>query len=199
MNLIIIIIILILILINIIGDERVAQQLQSSPPLGRIPLQATGDKIPKLPRGRCRRLWRLRQTDGAHEAGPVPSPGHRERKPAQIKLQDAHPHAPDIPGVPIVLPVVQIRVNPFRTHVSNRPYGGVAGIHSLWEDSGHAEIGYFDLFPGVDEEVGGLDVAVDDAMAVEVVEAGEDLAREIGEAGFVVDWGSFEGATVHVL
>lgn len=40
---------------------------------------------------------------------------------------------------------------------------------------------------------------MDDFTAVEVVEAGKDLTGEIGEGRLLVDVGSFEGPTVHVL
>lgn len=40
---------------------------------------------------------------------------------------------------------------------------------------------------------------MDNLAAVEVIEAGEDLAGEIGEGGFVGDAAALEGAAVHVF
>ena len=106
---------------GLLRNERVPQQLRGRPPLRRIPLQAARDEVPELPRRSRRGLRRLRHADCAHEAGPIPLPANREGKSAQIKLQNTHPKAPNISGVPIVLAVIEIRVYSLRTHVRDRP------------------------------------------------------------------------------
>ena len=46
------------------------------------------------------------------------------------------------------------------------------------EGAGEAEVGEFEVAGGVDEEVLGLQVAVQDAVGVAVVDSGEELGGE---------------------
>src|SRR5689334_16642846 len=51
--------------------------------------------------------------------------------------------------------------------------------------AGQTEVYDLDLAVGVDDEVGGLDVAVDDALAVRVLKAGEELDGDLRGGGKV--------------
>ena len=103
-------------------------------------------------------------------------PRNREREPTHIELENANPETPYIPGVRIVLPVVQIGVDPLWTHVGDGAHRGVTRVHGLGQDSRDPEVGDLDLVPRVEQEVRRLDVAVDDVPPVQVGESGEDLA-----------------------
>ncbi|KAL8171194.1 hypothetical protein V2J09_022998 [Rumex salicifolius] len=93
---------------------------------------------------------------------------------AQVELQKGKAQAPYVPRVSVVVGPVCIRVKSLRAHVGARAH-----------------------------EIRRFDVAVDDFLGVEVVEAVEDLARHAGELGFgepaVSPELGVEGAGVHVL
>lgn len=55
------------------------------------------------------------------------------------------------------------------------------------KDPGHPKVGDLDLAFAVDEKVRWLDVAVDDAAAVEVEEARENLTAELRKRSLVGD------------
>lgn len=90
----------------VVQNERMPQQPRGGPAATWVPLQTAVDEVSEISgrRGRC--LRRLRHTNGAHQAGPVALPPHREGESAHVELQDAHPEAPYVPQVPIVLAVV---------------------------------------------------------------------------------------------
>lgn len=161
---------------NPLSNKRMSQQPRSTPPSRRFSLQTPRNKIPKLRRGRYRRLRRRSHTNSTHQASPIPLPTNRKRKPSHVELQDANPKAPYITGISIVLTVVDVGVDPLRTHVRDRSNGGIARIHRLVQDPTYSEVSDLDLLARVDEEVRRLDVAVDDVAAVEVRESTEDLA-----------------------
>lgn len=177
------------------------QELSSSQPPRRILAQTTSNEAPELPRRRRRRLRRISIANGTHQARPIPLLPNiiPKREPTKIKLQHAKSEAPDIAGVAIVDAVVEVGVNALRAHVSDGADRGVAGIHCLSEDAADAEISDLDTATSIDEEIRGFDVAVDDTLAVEIGEAGEDLAGYVGEERFGGDSATVEGAAVHVL
>ena len=181
------------------SNERVRQQPRRSPPSRRIPLQASRHEIPKIRRGRVRRLRRLRHTNGAHQARPIPLPPNREREPPHVELQDAHAKAPDITGVSVVLSVIDVGVDPLGAHVRDRPHRRVARIHRLVQDPPDAEVRDLDLLPRVDQEVRRLDVAVHDVPPVQVSEPPQDLAGQIRQLVLLRDVLPFERAFVHEL
>jgi hypothetical protein len=183
------------------GDEGVLQQLRGREALGRVLLQAAGDEPPELARGGGRWLGRVVVADGAHERGPVALPAEvlPEGEPAQVELEDAEAEAPDVAGVAVVAAVVEVGVDPLGAHVGDGADGGVAGVHGLVEDAADAEVGDLDAARRVDEEVGGLDVAVHDVAAVEVRDPGQDLARDVGEERLGGDAAAVERPAVHVL
>lgn len=115
----------------ILKDERMAQQLRGGPPLSRVPLETTSNKIPELSRRRLRRLRGFRHTNGDHEGGPITLPANRKRKPSQIEFQYADAQAPYVTRIAVVLAVIQIGVDSLGAHVSNCTHGRIAGIHSL--------------------------------------------------------------------
>lgn len=117
----------------------------------------------------------------------------------QVELQNAHSQTPYIPCVTIVLSLVQICVYPLWAHVRDGSNGGVAGIHCLREDSRDPKVGYLHLALRIDEQIGGLDVPMNNPPSVEVAESGENLAGEIREGGFVRHVGPFQRSSVHVL
>uniref|UniRef100_A0A7N2N041 Uncharacterized protein n=1 Tax=Quercus lobata TaxID=97700 RepID=A0A7N2N041_QUELO len=80
---------------------------------------------------------------------------------------------PYIPSVRIVLPIVQISVDPFRTHVSDGAHQGVTWVHGLHQDSQDLEVGDLDLVPRIEQE--------------------------IRELALVCDVHTFQGALIHVL
>lgn len=178
------------------GDERVPQQLLRRPPPRRDPLQAARHEMPELRRRGGRRLRRLRHAYGAEEAGPVA--GDPEGEPAQVDLQHADAEAPDVPGVGVVGALVDVGVDPLGAHVRDGADGGIA-VHGLRQRPAHPEIGDLDLVPGVDQQIGGLDVAMHDLAGVQVMEALEDLVGDAGKAVLVAYVGPVEGAAVHVL
>ncbi|GER53783.1 two-component sensor histidine kinase protein [Striga asiatica] len=105
--------------------------------------------------------------------------------------------APDVPSVPVITRPVCIRVEPLRAHVG-------AGAHGPLHNFTHPEIGNLDLHRPIDEYVGGLEVAVYDFVSVEVLEAAEHLAADLGEEALgendvVLFEEGVEGAGVHVL
>nr|GMD87250.1 26S proteasome non-ATPase regulatory subunit 7 homolog A [Ipomoea batatas] len=102
-----------------------------------------------------------------------------ERKPSQVELQDANPKAPYIAAVAIVLAVIQTGVDPLGAPVGNRADGGVA-IHGGGEDSRNPKINYLHHTLRTDEQIGGLDITMNNLSAVEIIEAGENLAVELG-------------------
>lgn len=126
-------------------------------------------------------------------------PPHREGESPEIELEDAHPQAPNVARVAVVLAFVEIRVDPLGAHVSDGPNRGVARIHGLLQDPAHAEVRDLDLLPHVDQEIGRLDVAMDDPTAVEVREPAEGLAGQIGEVLLSRDLQTLERAPVHEL
>ena len=75
---------------------------------------------------------------------------------------------PYIPSVRIVLPIIQIGVDPLRTHVSDGAHQGVTWVHGLHQDSQDLEVGDLDLVPRIEQEVRRLDVAMDDVPPVQV-------------------------------
>jgi len=78
---------------------------------------------------------------------------------------------------------VSLRVEPLGAHVRGGALVGGAVVAGAREDLGDAEVGDLDLTGGADEEVRGLDVAVDDAARLEVREAGQRLRGDLGERG----------------
>lgn len=177
------------------------QELSSSQPLRRILAQTTSNEATELPGRRRRRHRRISIANGAHQARPIPLPPNiiPKREPTKIKLQHAKSETPDIAGVAIVDAVVEVGVNALGAHVGDGADRGVAGIHGLSKNAADAEVGDLDTAAGVDEEIRGFDVAVDDALAVEIGEAGEDLTGYIGKERFGGDAAAVEGAAVHVL
>ena len=136
---------------SVLRYKWMPQQSRSGPPPRRLSLQTTSYEIPKLPR-RCGRSLRwLRHADCTHQARPIALATHRERESSEIELKDAYAEAPNVPGVTIVLSLIEICVNPFWTHVSNSPNRRIARIHGLFQDPTHTEIGDLHLFPSVDE------------------------------------------------
>ena len=177
------------------------QQLRGREPLGRVLLQAAANESPELWRGGERWLRRIGVADGDHERGPVPLPAEvlPEGEPTQVELENAESEAPDVACVSVVAAVVEVGVDPLGAHVRDGADGGVAGVHGLVEDAADAEVGDLDAPRRVDEEVGGLDVAVHDVAAVEVGDPGQHLARDVGEERLGGDAAAVEGAAVHVL
>lgn len=134
----------------ILHYKRVCQQLCSSPSLHGLPLQATVDEILKLPRRCRRRLWRRRHTNGAHQASPISLPSNCKWKPTQIKFQYADPQTPYIPSIPIILPLIQIRVDSLWTHIRNRSNARITWVHCLSQNSTHPKISNLNLTLPVD-------------------------------------------------
>ena len=134
----------------ILHYKRVCQQLCSSPPLHRFPLQATVDEILKLPRRCRRRLGRRRHTNGAHQASPISLPSNCKWKPTQIKFQYANTQAPYIPSIPIILSLIQIGVDSLWTHIRNRTNARITWVHCLSQNSTHPKISNLNLMPAVD-------------------------------------------------
>jgi hypothetical protein len=104
--------------------------------------------------------------------------------------------APERPDVGLV--VVRLLVHLLRRHVERRPDVGVRKVRLRREHAGKAEVAEFEALGLVDEDVGGLDVAVEDPLLARVAlvhgegdleEDGPDLgllqARAVGglEAG----------------
>ncbi|KAF1865793.1 hypothetical protein Lal_00021794 [Lupinus albus] len=75
----------------------------------------------------------------------------------------------------------------------------ITRIHRLVQDPTDAEVSDLYLLPGIEEEVGRLDVTVDDVAAVEVGEAAKDLTRKISEVLLVRYVLPFEGTAIHEL
>nr|GLL29412.1 hypothetical protein EUGRSUZ_J03146 [Ipomoea trifida] len=92
------------------------------------------------------------------------------------------PKAPYIAAVAIVLAVIQTGVDPLGAPVGNRADGGVA-IHGGGEDSRNPKINYLHHTLRTDEQIGGLDITMNNLSAVEIIEAGENLAGEIRYGG----------------
>nr|GME09424.1 hypothetical protein EUGRSUZ_J03146 [Ipomoea batatas] len=88
------------------------------------------------------------------------------------------PKAPYIAVVAIVLAVIQTGVDPLGAPVGNRADGGVA-IHGGGEDSRNPKINYLHHTLRTDEQIGGLDITMNNLSAVEIIEARENLAGEI--------------------
>nr|GMD51172.1 hypothetical protein EUGRSUZ_J03146 [Ipomoea batatas] len=117
--------------------------------------------------------------NGAHEGSQSPCLSAAvERKPSQVEFQDANPKAPYIAAVTIVLAVIQTGVDPLGAPVGNRADGGVA-IHGGGEDSRNPKINYLHHTLRTDEQIRGLDITMNNLSAVEIIEAGENLADEI--------------------
>lgn len=87
---------------------------------------------------------------------------------------------------------MRIRVEPLRAHVRARADVGVAGIQSSLHDFANAEIGDFNLHFLIDQNIGGLQIAVDDFVGVQVFKAAEDLVADFGEEGLGEDDAVFE-------
>ncbi|BBG92874.1 MAP kinase kinase 9 [Prunus dulcis] len=179
----------------ILLDERVGQKLSGGPSLFGLLLQATLHETPKLLRHPLWQARRLSETYGAHKRGPVGSlTGRQQRKVT---------HAPYVTGVAIVIAAVSIRVESFRAHVSTSTHVGIAGVQGPAQDLAHAKVGYFHFHVAVHQNIGGFDVAVDDLVGVEVVEAVKNLASDVGKIGLGEGALGFkqglEGAGVHVL
>uniref|UniRef100_A0A0E0K630 Uncharacterized protein n=1 Tax=Oryza punctata TaxID=4537 RepID=A0A0E0K630_ORYPU len=177
------------------------EKLRRRWPPRRVLLEAAADEALELRRGVGRRSRRVGVANRAHEGGPVSLLAEilPEGEPAHVELENAQAEAPDVAGVAVVGAVVEVGIDALGAHVGDGPDGGVAGVHGLVEDAADAEVGDLDAAPGVDEEVGGLDVAVDDVAAVEVRDPGEHLARDVGEEPLVGDAAAVEGPALHVL
>jgi len=65
----------------------------------------------------------------------------------------------------------------FRRHVIRRPHHDAALGHLLGHDFGHAEVCDLGERALVDQNVGGFDVAMDDAFLVRVVKRGSGLPQ----------------------
>ncbi|KAM0894383.1 hypothetical protein ACQ4PT_024539 [Festuca glaucescens] len=75
---------------------------------------------------------------------------------------------PYVACIAIVGDVVDVVVDALRAHVCDGTNERVAKVHGLVEDPPHPKVGDLDKACDVNEEVGGLDVAVHDVEAVEV-------------------------------
>ena len=95
--------------------------------------------------------------------------------------------------------MIEIGVDPLRTHVCDGTDGRIAGVHGLSQNPTHSEIGDLDLVPRVDQKIRGFDIAVDDLPPVEIGEAAEDLPGQIGEGLLVPDVLALQRPAVHVL
>lgn len=120
-----------------------------------------------------------------------------------VKLHQGQPQAPYITGVAVVIATVSVRVESFRAHVSASTHVGIAGVQGPAHDLAHAKVGDLHFHVAVDQKIGGFNVAVDDLVGVEVVEAVENLAGDVGKLGLGEGAVGFkqglEGAGVHVL
>ena len=141
-----------------------------------LSLQTTGDKVPKLPRHIGWHLRRRQHTNGAHQARPIPLPRNCEQESAHVELKNANLETPYIPSVRIVLPIIQIDVDPLWTHVGDGAHRGATRVDGLHQDYRDPEVGDLNLVPRVEQEVQRLDVAVNDVSPVQVGEFSEDLA-----------------------
>ncbi|CAL9147612.1 unnamed protein product, partial [Musa hybrid cultivar] len=188
-------------------NERVAQELRHRPPLPALFLQAALDEAPELARrrtlgdGACG----LAEADRHHQRRPVGArPLREQREVAAVQLQNRQPQAPHVGRVRIVVTAVGHRVEPLRAHVSARAHVGVAGVERPPQHLAHPEVGDLDLPGGVDEEVGRLDVAVDDLAGMKLGQTEEGLAGDsresgLGEGAATAAEQHVEGPAVHVL
>ncbi|KAH0465782.1 hypothetical protein IEQ34_005885 [Dendrobium chrysotoxum] len=96
------------------------KELNSREAASRFLLKTTSNKIPQIARRSRRRFRRIRVANSAHKARPIPlSPNILPKwKFSQIELQYADPKTPDIAGVSVIVSVIQIGIDPLRTHIS---------------------------------------------------------------------------------
>ena len=104
-------------------------------------------------------------------------------------LDDQTPQGPDIR-----FPRIGRLLDDFRGHPEDGTLqGGTVDVAALgrveeggrFDALGDAEVGDLDLAFDVDEDVGALDVPVDDIAAVEIGEPIQDLADEVADEGFL--------------
>lgn len=106
----------------------------------------------------------------------------RQRGLALRHLDRRDAQAPDVR-----LRVVPGLTNDLRRHPERRADKRVP--ERVAERRGDAKVGELDAAGGAEEDVGGLDVAVDHALAVQVVERQQELAADNGNVGLGEDTG----------
>lgn len=106
----------------------------------------------------------------------------RQRGLALRHLDRRDAQAPDVR-----LRIIPGLANDLRRHPERRADERVP--ERVAERRGDAKVGELDAAGGAEEDVGGLDVAVDHALAVQVVERQQELAADNGDVGLGEDTG----------
>ncbi len=143
------------------GEER-ARALRA---VGGVLREGAREQRGELGRGIMERQGR-RRTGIEHRAAPV---HHREREPARERLEEHHRGAEHV-GACVARRAAEL----LGRHVRRRPAGEARAIEQVREPEVH------DLHTSLvgEEDVAGLQIAVDDAVGVRVREAARDVACE---------------------
>lgn len=107
------------------------------------------------------------------------------------RLAVDHLHCRDAERPDVGLEVVSGLLDDLRRHPEGRSDKGIALRLDVGELGGDSEIGQFDLSTRRQEHVGGLDIAVDLALSMQVLESQEELAADDGNVPFV-EWAWLE-------